>query len=661
MIMKGDVMSKWRVKISGFLFFASVVCLMATSASADKLTDFRKPNELETAYIGVAAQLAESSLCDKISDKALYLGRKPMLARSRCYYYLTLNTGELNWCRDVREVPVELGLINWLDEKRCLFQVQHSKSGHLQKVKFDYATMMHTMGYSAQGVPDQFKRSDRVDWVSYFKYMASQSNPEVSKQFYERLQDVPDFNVVSRSQDKTLYYTPEQEMREYSWTMGRGLKLCVQGRGSTNCTPEMYAKMRQQLATAHRRSNPDRMKNIPNDSLVGKKMNQETQGNKRSELRRPVELEKAYYDFALSMRDPEFCGKISQDAVAVGWTTEPGLIFMPLRSICFSATATVLKEPTICEKVTPLKRDDLDGADLTSEFCRRIVAGKSRSPHRRTLLPDWGTSLREIGFTEKELSGIKGKLPVSKSDWSGLAAEIMDSEDPLHNRLVAKLAQAPDFNGNGASVNESLFYSEADLQMHLYQLTLVRFHCSVRGEVISASAESPKPPELMTPAGNFSLTNHRGEFVTDKTYRGRYMLVYFGFTGCSHACPMSLNAMASAINDLDGTMADQIQPLFISLDPRNDTVDHLSKYVKMFHPRLQGLTGTEAEVRRAARGYSAFYYAGEVDGTYVVNHTGYIYLVDSKGRHIAHFEPGENPEKIAAALKEHIALTRSTE
>jgi cytochrome oxidase Cu insertion factor (SCO1/SenC/PrrC family) len=230
----------------------------------------------------------------------------------------------------------------------------------------------------------------------------------------------------------------------------------------------------------------------------------------------------------------------------------------------------------------------------------------------------------------------------------------MDSEHPLHYGLVARFAQAPDFNSKGASASESLFYSEADLQMHLYQLTLVRFHCSVRGEVISASAETPKTPAPMSPAGNFSLTNHNGEFVTDKTYRGRYMLVYFGFTGCSEACPVSLNSMASALNDLDGTMADQIQPLFISLDPRNDTVDHLSKYVKMFHPRLQGLTGTEAEVRRAARGYSAFYYAGEVDGTYLENHTGYIYLVDSEGRHIAHFEPGENPGKITAVLKQHI-------
>jgi len=100
--------------------------------------------------------------------------------------------------------------------------------------------------------------------------------------------------------------------------------------------------------------------------------------------------------------------------------------------------------------------------------------------------------------------------------------------------------------------------------------------------------------------------------------------------------------------------ADQIQPLFISLDPRNDTVDHLSKYVRLFHPRLQGLTGTAAEVRRAARGYSAYYYAGEVNGTYLVNHTGYIYLIDSEGRHVAYFEQGEDPKKITTTLEEHI-------
>ena len=515
---------------------------------------------------------------------------------------------------------------------------------------------MQAMGYAEQDVPDSFKVSGRVDWPSYFKFMASQKNPKVSKDFYARLQHVPDMNAVNRLQDKALYFTAEQEMREYSWTMGRGLKLCVQGRGSTNCTPKMYAQMRKQLANAHRRANPDRMKRSLKGGhpLVGNGVTAGADEDNRSDLRRPVELEKAYYGFALGMKDPAPCDKISPETVAVGWTTEPGLIFMPLRSICYSAIAAVLKDPVICEKVTPLNRDDLDGADLTSDYCRKIVAGLSRSPHRRTLSPDWGASLREIGFTEKELTRAEEDLPVSKSDWSGLAAKVMDPEHPLHNQLVANITQASNFNGDVGNVSESLYYTEEDLQMHLYQLTLVRFHCSVRGEVLSATAETPKPPAPMTPAGKFALTNHRGESVTDETYRGKYMLVYFGFTGCSEACPLSLNSMASALNELEGSDGDRIQPLFISLDPRNDTVDHLAKYVRLFHPRLQGLTGTAAEVRRAARGYSAYYYAGEVNGTYLVNHTGYIYLIDSEGRHIAHFEPGEDARKISAVLKQHI-------
>ena len=649
-------MPSLRLMISSFLLSSVAICLMATSATgAEDLTKFRKPNELETAYIGTAAQLAEPSLCDKISEKALYLGRKPMLARSRCYYYVTLNTGDLNWCREVREVPIELGLMNWLDERRCLFQVQHSKSTRLQKVTFDYPAMMQTLGYSEKSVPEKFRKSNRVDWVSYFAYLAEQSNSKASQDFYERLKHVPDFNTHERSQDKDLYFTREQEMREYSWTMGRGLKLCVQGRGSDNCTPEKYAMMRKQLSSAHQRANPERMNRRPKGSLFGNGMTDEIPENKMSALRRPTELEKTYYDLALGMKDPLPCEKISQKTVTVGWTTEPGFVFMPLRSICFSAVAATLKDPALCEKVIPLNRDDLDGADLTPDYCQKIIAGQGRSPHRRTLLSDWKTSLREIGFTEKELTKTGEDLPVSKSDWSDLAAKAMEPKHPLQIKLTSKFTQAVDFNSDDGNVSDSLFFSEEELQKHLYQLTLVRFHCSVRDEQLPTKAEEPKTPALMTPSGDFTLTNHHGEAVSDKTYRGNYMLVYFGFTRCAHACPMSLNAMAAALNDLEESVAEKIQPVFISLDPRNDTVDHLAEYVKMFHPRLQGLTGTAAEVRRAARGFGAFYYAGEVDGTYLVNHTGFIYMIDSEGRHVDFFKQSDSAKEITASLKQHIA------
>ena len=101
--------------------------------------------------------------------------------------------------------------------------------------------------------------------------------------------------------------------------------------------------------------------------------------------------------------------------------------------------------------------------------------------------------------------------------------------------------------------------------------------------------------------------------------------------------------------------ASRIQPIFITLDPRRDTADHLAEYVELFHPSLQGLTGTQAKVRQAARGYGVYYYAGEVEGTYVVNHTAFTYLIDPEGRHLAYFEHDTDPEDMAAVLRRYVS------
>ncbi|MCG8548545.1 MAG: SCO family protein, partial [Alphaproteobacteria bacterium] len=89
--------------------------------------------------------------------------------------------------------------------------------------------------------------------------------------------------------------------------------------------------------------------------------------------------------------------------------------------------------------------------------------------------------------------------------------------------------------------------------------------------------------------GPFKLTNHLGETVTDASYRGRFMLVYFGYTYCPDVCPTELANMATALAHL-GKRAERIQPLFITVDPARDTADMLAGYVSHFHPQMQGLT-----------------------------------------------------------------------
>src|SRR5256885_1898476 len=90
--------------------------------------------------------------------------------------------------------------------------------------------------------------------------------------------------------------------------------------------------------------------------------------------------------------------------------------------------------------------------------------------------------------------------------------------------------------------------------------------------------------------GPFTLVDHTGRTRTDADFRGKFLLVYFGFTFCPDVCPTDLQVISSAIDQLDAA-GELLQPLFITVDPERDTPAHLSQYVPMFHPRLIGMTG----------------------------------------------------------------------
>jgi protein SCO1/2 len=100
--------------------------------------------------------------------------------------------------------------------------------------------------------------------------------------------------------------------------------------------------------------------------------------------------------------------------------------------------------------------------------------------------------------------------------------------------------------------------------------------------------------------GPFTLENADGQTVTDRDFRGKYMLVYFGYTYCPDVCPTTLNAVADALDKL-GNKADRLQPLFVTVDPRRDTPAVMKQYTAAFTPRLEGLTGTPAEIAAAAK------------------------------------------------------------
>lgn len=154
----------------------------------------------------------------------------------------------------------------------------------------------------------------------------------------------------------------------------------------------------------------------------------------------------------------------------------------------------------------------------------------------------------------------------------------------------------------------------------------------------------------------FSLVDHTGKPVTEKTYEGKWKLVFFGFTHCPDVCPTALNNVDRVLTELGGK-ADEIVPLFITIDPERDTPKAMAEYVAAFDKRIVGLTGSAQQVRDAARAFRAYY--GRVEqktapGGYTMNHSAFVYLMAPDGRFVDHFRHEDKAEYVATRIKKAI-------
>ena len=163
-----------------------------------------------------------------------------------------------------------------------------------------------------------------------------------------------------------------------------------------------------------------------------------------------------------------------------------------------------------------------------------------------------------------------------------------------------------------------------------------------------SGAQTATPPEVS--AVSFALTAAGGHTVTEQTYRGKWLIVYFGYTFCPDICPTTLMEIAGALAKL-GPRAEMVQGLFVTVDPKRDTPEVLGAYVQSFDPRIVGLTGTTAQVAVAAKSFNVFYERRDTDdGGYVYDHTTLIYLVDPEGRLVKALSGGAGAQQIAEAL-----------
>ncbi len=152
--------------------------------------------------------------------------------------------------------------------------------------------------------------------------------------------------------------------------------------------------------------------------------------------------------------------------------------------------------------------------------------------------------------------------------------------------------------------------------------------------------------------GPFHLIDQNGKPFTDADLKGKWHFVFFGYTHCPDVCPTTLNELSLALDKL-GERSGEVGVVFISVDPERDTPRALKSYVASFDAPVVALTGSADEVREAAKAYRVYYAKHPLpDGSYDMDHSAVIYLMDPQGRLAATFTPDSSAEAIAARLQQ---------
>lgn len=185
------------------------------------------------------------------------------------------------------------------------------------------------------------------------------------------------------------------------------------------------------------------------------------------------------------------------------------------------------------------------------------------------------------------------------------------------------------------------------------------FRENVRSPNAAASSVQTRQSGAAAIGGPFSLTDHHGARITQAALTGRLTLIYFGYASCPDVCPTELQTIGAALDllETDGVQIDDVQGFLITVDPARDNVTALADYMKNFHPKLSGLTGSAEEIGAAAKAYRVYFSKVEPESGsdfYLMDHSNVIYLMGRDGNFLAHFSTGTSADQIAAKLREHL-------
>ena len=177
----------------------------------------------------------------------------------------------------------------------------------------------------------------------------------------------------------------------------------------------------------------------------------------------------------------------------------------------------------------------------------------------------------------------------------------------------------------------------------------------------SGPGNAPAEPPLAGSriGGPFTLTDKNGNSVQWSDFEGRYRIVYFGYTYCPDVCPLDVQSMMKGFRQFaknQPRLAEQIQPIFISIDPERDTPQVVGEFASAFSDKLLGLTGTPEQIGQAANAFSVYYAKGEISpgGGYLMDHSRATYLMGRKGEPIALLPVDKGPQAVAGEMAKWI-------
>jgi protein SCO1/2 len=290
-----------------------------------------------------------------------------------------------------------------------------------------------------------------------------------------------------------------------------------------------------------------------------------------------------------------------------------------------------------------------------------------------------GWPQREVAYAEA-MASLAGHYPDDKEAaiFYALALNLAASPaDKTHARrtkaaelLLLAFAEQPDHPGIdhyltyclGHAVYQPKPFEKTPMSTPIQRLvlaTLAVLALSGTGLFVARTAGlAPGAGAPATIGGPFALSAANGAIVTERSFRGRWMLVYFGYTHCPGICPVTMTAIADVLEKL-GPLAQKLQAIFVTIDPDRDTPEAADAFAKAFDPRIIGLTGKPAEIARVAKEYRVFFKklpSSEPDN-YLMEHTSYVFLMDPEGRYVTLFteDQTEAPDDIVARIRELVA------